>query len=46
MTGIVKEKKPVIEKNDEPEQICGFCGYKAKTRLDLTTHKKEYHGVI
>jgi hypothetical protein len=25
---------------------CGFCGYKTKTRLELTTHKKERHGVI
>jgi len=38
----LKEKESVKQKEFE----CSFCGAKFKTRLDLITHKKVYHGIV
>jgi ribosomal protein L37AE/L43A len=40
----LEEKK--VKAHHKAEHTCSFCGDKFKTRLELTTHKRERHGVV
>jgi len=38
----LKEKRSLKQK----EYDCSLCGAKFETRLELITHKKEFHGIV